>query len=31
MDSDSVGAKEVFICGGGHQGLSMAAHLSICD
>ena len=30
MDSDSVGAKEVFICGGGHQGLSMAAHLSIC-
>ena len=22
-------AKKVFVCGGGHQGLSMAAHLAL--
>lgn len=25
------GVKKVFICGGGHQGLSMAAHLALND
>lgn len=28
--SDDSGTKQVFVCGGGHQGLSMAAHLALC-
>ena len=26
----TTGTKQVFVCGAGHQGLSMAAHLSLC-
>ena len=29
MDGNCQSAKKVFVCGAGHQGLSMAAHLSI--
>ena len=29
MEKDTSEAKTVFVCGGGHQGLSMAAHLSL--
>lgn len=28
--SDDSGTKQVFVCGAGHQGLSMAAHLALC-
>lgn len=29
MKEDILETKKVFVCGGGHQGLSMAAHLSL--
>ena len=29
MDSNK-GTEKVFVCGAGHQGLSMAAHLTLC-
>lgn len=29
MDTRAKGVKNVFVCGGGHQGLSMAAHLAL--
>lgn len=29
MDDTISGTKKVFVCGGGHQGLSMAAHLAL--
>lgn len=28
--SDNRDTKQVFVCGAGHQGLSMAAHLALC-
>ena len=29
MNTNTKGVKNVFVCGGGHQGLSMAAHLAL--
>lgn len=29
MKEQIIGTKKVFVCGGGHQGLSMAAHLAL--
>ena len=29
MDTSAKGVENVFVCGGGHQGLSMAAHLAL--
>ena len=29
MKSRNIGTSRVFVCGGGHQGLSMAAHLAL--